>query len=525
MSEIIDYVQGSGMVLGSGYDLLGRSEKFSPFDPVSKVTEGPGPAEFELSFIETSSQLGTFLDVSAEGCFDSPVFSASAKARFTQETQLNEYNLYFLVHARCVKNVEIIDRPKLSQQAMSFISSGNFVAFFNSFGNYFVNAVSRGGEIFGMIRINTRSALQKQEISAEMDVGSICWDTRSNFLSKLAKYESSKVVDVMIKVNGLTNYSTPTTPSDLLKFVKSLPRLVEAAGTPIKVELRPISEMPEYQGAVLTLDDATRYALLQLSNHHLDYEVLRNNIKFMLSPAGASRFDFDSVNKDVVTAERDKVAAKLREIEVLYDSVLRNKIRPDDVSITQFRPAYEFDNTLHLPNLIETVQIPDRVIFPLTHTRGDTDIGGHSPKISIDATLTSRDSRHLTISVHMKIKESKPDWTTFEGDWGDTVFNLENTGLKIVDFRPRVGSVSAQAGEDDHEWHIYLGTGLIREAKCISDVEGKETGKIGANPICFNPVKVIVAPLNSPAPVAPIPLVRLAERRMAMAKYWLKRVR
>jgi hypothetical protein len=51
--------------------------------------------------------------------------------------------------------------------------------------------------------------------------------------------------------------------------------------------------------------------------------------------------------------------------------------------------------------------------------------------------------------------------------------------------------VNVQAGEDDHAWHLYSG-GSIKEAKCRLDTDGKETAKIGCDPILFRPPEKVI---------------------------------
>lgn len=524
MAEIIDYVQGSSMRLGSGYDLLERTVKLSPLEPVKMVTEGRGPDETELSLVETSSELSQFLKVGVEGAYDCLVFKASVKSDFVEETQINQYSLLFVVHSKCVKGVEIVDQPRLNAQALGLIGNGNYNAFRNSFGDYYLSALTRGGELFGLIQISTRSESERMQLRTDLGASGISWSARAQLESRLASTVSSSSIRVKIKINGISGYSTPTTVPALFRLVEDFPRRVEAGGSPIKLEVRPVNEFPEYQQAVLEFDADTRYGLWSLSNHYLDYKMLWNNIAFMLSAAGAERFDFDTVDKDTVAAQRTKVERKLQELESLSEKLIRAQIKPDDPRIIAFMPAYAFEDTLRLPNPVELRELPTIKIFPLNHTGGDTEMAGHSPRITIDATLTSPpDRRSVVLSTHIKMQESRKDWTTFEGDWRGTAVDLRNTGLKVLDFRPATGTVRAQAGEDDHDWHWYGGTGLIKRAYCRSDVKGKETGKIGADAIEFNPFKAIVAPLERPKAARPVTPTAFKALHRDVATFWLRR--
>jgi hypothetical protein len=527
MSEIIDYAQGTAMVLGGGYDLPLRSVKLSALEPVQKITEGHGPDELELKFIESTSQFSEFLDVGVESALDSLVFSASAKAQFVQETRINEYSLMLLVHVRCIKGVEIVDRPRLNAQAKALVAAQDFVGLRNSFGDHYISALTRGGELFGAIRITARSISEKEALRAELAASGFGWSTRAQLEAKLSAISASTTIEVNAKINGITNYTAPTNASALLRLAEQFPQLVTQSGTPIKVELRPLGELPEVQQASSAVSDATRLALLQLSNHYLDYLVLANNIAFMLSSQGAGRFDFDHVSRDTVQAQRAKVDAKLRELSLLSSKLLRAEILPNDQAVVGFVPAYVFDNGLTLPNPIEVRDLPNWSIYPLTrNTRGDAEMDGHSPRINLDANLSvSQDGRTLGMTVRVLMKESKKDWTTFEDSRSDIVFDLRNSGYKILEVRPSTGVVRAQAGEDDHDWHWYGGTGLLHQAHCRSDVRGKETGKIGADVIDFTPIRILIAPLEPLQPTRTPNLGQLKIRRESLSRAWLRRIR
>jgi hypothetical protein len=526
MSEIIDYAQGTAMMLGSGYDLVQRTSKLSPLEqPPHKVTEGRGPDEFELSFIESSSRLSEFLDVGVEGSLDALMFKASAKAQFVSETQIDDYSLLFVVHARCVKNVEIVDQPRLNAQAKAVIAAGNLIGFRNSYGDHHVVALTRGGELFGSIRIETRSVSERETLRAQLSASGFGWQTRSQLESRLASIASTSAMHIHVRINGIAGYSAPTTVSQLFRLTEQFPTLVGQSGTPIKVELRPTGELPEVQQPSMAVDDATRYALLTLSNHYLDYTILANNIAFMLSAQGANRFDFDTVSRDTVQAQLAKVRAKMGELEKLSSQLLARQIAPNAPSVTGFEPAHVFDNELRLPNPIEEHSLPTWAIFPLTHnTKGDNEMAGHSPYVNLEAQLSCpTDRRSLLLKVDVRMSESQKDWTTFEDSKSDTVVDLKNTGLKIVDFRPGSGAIATQAGKDDHDWHWYAGTGLIARAECRSDVAGKETGKIGARAIEFRPVKIVLGPIEPRPPTTTLAPAVFKQRQMSLRTKWIRR--
>ncbi len=522
MSEIIEYPSGTATQLGSGYDLLGRTSKFSPLKPVTMITEGRGPDITNLAFVESSYELSQFLRAGMEGAYDSLVFGASTKADFVEDTKINRYSLLFVVHAKAVRNTEIATRPKLSHEALEMIDGGEFIDFRSAFGDYYVSALTRGGELFGMIKIQTKSESEYSELKTKLNASGIGWSTSGNLEKLLAKHVASTRITVKVRVSGISNYTTPTTPSQLFSLVRRFPNKVMAHGSPLKVELKPISDFPEYPKGVSEFDAETRYALWNLSNHYLDYKMLLNNITFMLSSAGNRRFDFDSVSKTQVAEEKQKVLLKLEDLGSLADELISSTILPNDPSVVNFKSACAFEETLTLPNSIEVKNIPDIKIFPLQgHTRGDSDMKGHRPKIYIDAKING-DKRAPVCDIEVKMVEDQKDWTTFQDSAKVTVDDLRYSGFEFAGIHPKTGHIRAQAGKDDHKWHWYSSSdgGLLKRAKCRSDVRGKETGKIGAEVIRFNPVTMLIAPLKRPAP-SPVRQSTFNSRRKEMVRYWM----
>lgn len=525
MSEIIEYVHNSSMLLGSGYDFSTREVKLSPLAaPIHKVQEAKGPSELKLAFIESATHLSEFLDIGVEGSYDALMFGGSAKAEFVTQTSIDEYSLLLVVVARCVNGVEIVSQPQPSADALALAAKGDLIGFRRSFGDRYVSALTRGGELYGLIRIQTKNVSEQQSLKAQASAHGFGWSSRVAVEAFLKNVSSQHSITVECKINGLSGYANPTSAAALFKLAEDFPVLVAKQGTPLKVELRAVSELPKISLATSKISEDTMQALLLLSDHYLDYTVLSNNIRFMLSPSGKDRFDFDTVSKDTIHAQQDKVQKQLRALRLLADKLIRGDIKYNDPSIEGFTPAYLFDDSLKLPNEVESLQIPPVAIFPLRrNTRGDSEMDGHHPIIDINASLQTPPSHaELQLSIQVKMREDRSDWTTFEDSWLGTVLDLRQSGRKIVSFHPNTGALHAQAGSDDHDFHWYTGSGLVKRAYCRSDTDGSERNRIGAKPIEFQPVKVVIGEPPPPPKPGPhkLPKTKLREGRTARLEFW-----
>jgi hypothetical protein len=540
MSELIDCPAGSTLLLGAGYDFVRRETKLSPLHPFEKISEPTGSLTTDLSFVEHAAELSSFLKVGAEGAYDSPAFHASLKSEFVQQTQINEYSLLFVVHCACAKQVDLASGiPGLNADALAMLRSGQLGAFRQSFGDHYIEALTRGGELFGVVQITTRSQRERESLKAELNAGGVSWSARGSFESKVSRSSSQVEIRLHTSFSGMpiADLKNPTTVGELFALVEQFPAKVAAAGTVVKALLRPIGDLPEYQQPTTGFDDPARQALAMLGDQFLEHTLLLNNLDFIVSHP--DRFAIDSVPLPEVQAYRPQVQARLREIEQLSLGVISGTLAADDARIAAFPSAQSLADTLRLPGALESFTPPDIGVFPLRfNTAGDAEMDGHSPLIDIDAVLTSPDQRTLALQVHVKMKENKADWTTFEDNWPPAPsaaagaagqvsgFDLRHTGLQIVDFRPRSGALHAQAGHNDHDWHTYKGTGLIASADCLSDINGKETGHIGARTIRFNPVQLVLGPLPRPrgalprAALAAAPPDRLSLARRDSLQFW-----
>lgn len=541
MSELIDVSAGSSLLLGAGYDFVRREAKLSPLQTLAKVSEAATSVTTDLSFVEHASELSSFLKVGAEGAYDSPAFHGSLKSEFVQQTQINEYSLLFVVRCACVKQVDMAGGiPALNADAQAMVRQAQLGAFRQSFGDHYVEALTRGGELFGVIQITTQSHSARESLKAELTAGGVSWSAHGSFESKVASSSTRHEIRLHTSISGvpIADLKNPTTVADLFALVEQFPARVAAGGTVVKALLRPVADLPGYQQTTGGIDEAVRHALAGLGDHFLEHLLLLNNLDFII--AHADRFDVDSVPLVEVQGYRPRVQARLREIEQLSTGLIHGQIKPEDTRVAGCAPAQTLADTLRLPSALESFTPPDIGVFPLRfNTRGDNEMDGHSPYIDIDATLSSPDQRTLALQVHVKMTENKADWTTFEDDWpqGSSAndrhpgmvagFDLRHTGLQILDFQPRSGALHTQAGHNDHAWHTYAGTGLVRNADCRSDINGKESGQIGASAIRFNPVKLVLGPLPRPRGAGPralpLPLDRLSVTRREALQFWVRR--
>lgn len=144
-----------------------------------------------------------------------------------------------------------------------------------------------------------------------------------------------------------------------------------------------------------------------------------------------------------------------------------------------------------------TISIPNINVLNLPHTgRGDTEIKGHNPSITIDAQVR-RQQQTAVVTGTVTMREDRSDWTTFRNTFARSIFigNLETPECAIQDVQFARGRVRANGGNDNHRWTRYSGSGIIDVATCLSDTRGDDAGKLGCR-IELGTATVVLTPRN-----------------------------
>lgn len=134
----------------------------------------------------------------------------------------------------------------------------------------------------------------------------------------------------------------------------------------------------------------------------------------------------------------------------------------------------------YCPN--QTIALEPIEINNIAHTYGDCDIKGHNPRITVNVTIL-RDGSRVYARGNVRIRESIPDYSTFESSFNFEIFNLDRQApdCSFAGIENSKGSVSADGGNNNHEQTRYYGTGVIKYVDCLSDTKGNDCGRLYCN--------------------------------------------
>jgi hypothetical protein len=251
MQTQVDVPVRDGYNFGVGADLLSGAVMNKPVnnDTINSVDHAEGATvNVIVQRIETTHDLEQALGISAEASYGSPSFGAGVSGRFNfaKSAKVQSRSLFMTVTATVKLKVLSIDAPALTEAAAKLVD--NPAIFAQRFGNVFVRSMERGGIFIGVLRIDTSSSEESENVSAELkgSYGLFSAEAKVKF-SEVEKRFSSDVFVQMYHEGGPVNLAIkdPTNPLELLTnvdlFLNSFAADPDKSAVPYLVTLAPIS--------------------------------------------------------------------------------------------------------------------------------------------------------------------------------------------------------------------------------------------------------------------------------------------
>lgn len=239
-----------------GYD-FGIGADLASGSPMGKVVQGAATTvqqaggstvNFEVQRIHSTSELEQSLGVDVEASYGCASFGAGVSARFSfaKNSKVQSSSLFMSVTARVDLAFLSIDEPVLTADAAALVENPDIFA--ARYGNMFVRGISRGGLFVGVLRVDTASTEESEQISAELQgsYGAFSADAKTKFASA-TKNTHSEVFVQMHHEGGPTDLAItdPTDPVQLLdnanRFVQSFQTSPDQAALPYVVTLDPVT--------------------------------------------------------------------------------------------------------------------------------------------------------------------------------------------------------------------------------------------------------------------------------------------
>jgi hypothetical protein len=128
---------------------------------------------------------------------------------------------------------------------------------------------------------------------------------------------------------------------------------------------------------------------------------------------------------------------------------------------------------------IVSVAVPDINNFEPGHTDGDTDFDGNGPLVSITADVKRKGSL-LILDVYAFFQETKSDWTTFEGNFQQTFYDvsLQHPGWRIQSIQGKMHQTyeTVLTGYGQHTISPFGTSDFVKSMVLVGDSDGGAFG-------------------------------------------------
>lgn len=298
----------TGLDYGVGVDAVSQATKGRVVVPEAQSVHGAGGAasqKFDVSRITSTRELETKLSINVNASGGSPFAGASARFGFSEDSKVQTSSLFMAITCTIKLAGMSIEAPTLTPEATAVLDRQD--VFTERYGNMFAHSCDRGGLFVGLLRIETKSEEQSQQISADLkgSYGLFSAEVSTNFSSVEKKYDASVYCSMYSEGGPAFDTHHPDDPVALLDYAnawfKAMHDDPEHNAVPYTWTLAPVTiaagPLPPNEIDAAHAQDVLHFCarerLILLDQLHL----------FTYTSENPQRFDWaNSVSKDVVAA-------------------------------------------------------------------------------------------------------------------------------------------------------------------------------------------------------------------------------
>ncbi len=302
--------------------------------------------QFELNLLNTKEELIDKMRSSVAVSGSYGAVSAGAKEKFAREVYWNHNSNYILVRATRVtsKNVFAAQSTRLTPYAKRILTDSRF-AFREACGTGFITTVEMGGEIYGLIEIESQTFTDKQSVERSLRAnggftsGSV--KGQVEFLRTVQKLSSRFQTKINFQRTGGAQIQIPDSIEELLELGQSIEKLADKNPVSINFLTRDYSSVSNFSMSENDPAVAVRQNWLDWAEQKLKIaRDLYSRTHYVLeNPEDFKRFDEDTLTQQL--RELDELMIKLKNLIAEGTSFL-NDIQPQEI---------EFPNLIKLPEM------------------------------------------------------------------------------------------------------------------------------------------------------------------------------
>ena len=305
----------SGYDFGVGANLLSGAPMNKPVmsNQIDSIPHAEGATvQFVVQRCQTTHELEQSLNIDAEASYGSASFGAgiSDRFKFVKNSKIQASSLFMTIVATVKLKTLSINAPTLTPEAGKLVDRPDIFA--QRFGNVFVRSLERGGIFVGVLRVDTSTSAESEQIDNELkgSYGAFSADSKVKFSEAVSNSRADVFVQ-MYHEGGPEDLEIKdiTDPGELLRnanlFLSSFRTNPDDVAVPYEMTLAPISiatgPLPPNAALLGPAQDVMRFCTTRRS-------ALLDQLNFLqMIVDSPSRYDFSNGSslKEIATAAAD----------------------------------------------------------------------------------------------------------------------------------------------------------------------------------------------------------------------------
>jgi len=291
MSQLVEY--RNGMAYGSGIDSLdGRilGDAVEKAEPEEIKETGGQSIAFKMRLIESVSSLREEMGMSMSVDASWGLFNAGAKMSFAQESRINSYSIYVMIHVSVLNSFKQLRYVNLRPVAFDLLKQGEHKFFKQKYGNKFVRGINTGGEFVGLLEIKTSSQQEKQDFKskAKLNMDSIgsSVDVKAAFSHGVSRGAQNKNIEVHSFQRGGSDTEVPDTVEEMIDRATTFPNNVSKKSVAYSAQLIDYLTTDNYPPGLSPLElTIAKDVLNYLLREREKIKMLKNDVDYILGNA------------------------------------------------------------------------------------------------------------------------------------------------------------------------------------------------------------------------------------------------
>lgn len=252
----------ASLVIGTGFETLRAETRETCVAPTLSPTRAVQQVEFEMTHVESTSEVARMSAMSASAAFGVGLWSASAEASLLSTARRSEHTVRFLARVTVTNTEEYAATARLLDEFAALDRS----ALRERCGNGYVSATLTGGEFVALIEYDAASEAEAREFRSRIQVSQRVTGSGATAAVQgaFSQFSSSSRLHVRYSIRGATGSIPAQTPEDALRYALDFPALVQSSGQVFSFRVTPYPRGGSHFGTARE-DQIARLADLMLN--------------------------------------------------------------------------------------------------------------------------------------------------------------------------------------------------------------------------------------------------------------------